>query len=111
MFEIPDAAPTSSGETEEVDADEAGPFASPSPTATATSGRTNAPYVHDACTNASTAKPTAPTAKPSTIAIRVPMRTAIGVISGVIAIMAAAAGSVARPASSALIPNAAGSWK
>jgi hypothetical protein len=36
---------------------------------------------------------------------------ASGVIAGVIAIIAAAAGSVARPASNAFIPSASGSWK
>jgi hypothetical protein len=42
MFEIPEAAPTWSGGTLEVDADEAGPFAIPSPAARAASGSTKA---------------------------------------------------------------------
>src|SRR3954463_14006635 len=111
MFEMPDACPTWSGDTDAVDPDEAGPFATPRPTASATSGATKAAYVQDASTNASTPKPAAARAKPSATAAPPPMRPASGVISGVIAIMPAAAGSVANPASSALIPNAAGSWK
>ena len=75
------------------------------------SGSTNAAYVHDDSTNASTANPTAARPKPATIAMRVPIFTASGVMSGVTAIIAAAAGSVATPRPSALIPNAAGSWK
>ena len=43
MFEIPDAAPTSSSETAAVDADDAGPFARPSPAESAMSGRTSTP--------------------------------------------------------------------
>ena len=43
--------------------------------------------------------------------MRVPILTASGVMNGVIAIIAAAAGSVATPARSALMPNADGSWK
>src|SRR5919112_606730 len=99
MFEIPDACPTSSAETTAVDADDAGPLASPSPTAVAASGATNTAYVHEAL------------AKPTATAFRDPIFTASGVMSGVTAIMAAAAGSVARPASSAFRPNPSGSWK
>ena len=46
-----------------------------------------------------------------TIAARMPILTASGVMNGVIAIIPAAAGSVASPACSALIPNADGFWK
>ena len=70
-----------------------------------------AAYVQDASTNASAPKPIAASPKPATIARRVPIFTAIGVISGVTRIIAAAAGSVATPVSSALMPNALGSWK
>ena len=45
------------------------------------------------------------------MAMRVPILTASGVISGVMAIIAAAAGSVATPALRALMPKPAGSWK
>src|SRR3954451_5613353 len=111
MFEIPEAWPTWSCGTAEVDADDAGPLESPSPAAIATSGSTNTAYFHDESTKARTAKPTAATPKPIRIARPVPILTAIGVISGVIAIIAAAAGRVASPACRALIPNAAGFWK
>src|SRR4051812_19377214 len=111
MFEIPEACPTWSRGTAAVEPDEAGPLATPRPTASATSGPTNAAHVHEASTNASTAKPTAARPKPSATAAPPPIRPASGVISGVIAIMPAAAGSVASPASNALMPNAAGSWK
>src|SRR3974390_2274074 len=111
MFEIPEAWPTWSGETAEVEADEAGPFARPSPAESTTSGTTKAAYVQEDWTNARTANPTAARPKPATIARRVPIRTAIGVMNGVITIIAAAAGRVAAPATRALIPNATGSWK
>src|SRR5436190_24384797 len=110
MFEIPDACPTWSGETLDVEADEAGPFARPRPAASAASGTTNAAYVQEDSTNASAPKPTAARPKPTTIARRVPIFTARGVISGVTAIIAAAAGSVAMPVLNALYPKAAGSW-
>src|SRR3954447_9080009 len=102
MFEIPDAWPTWSAGTDEVDAEDAGPFASPRPMAVATRGSTNATYRQDESTNTRAPNPTAASAKPTRIAIPVPILTAMGVISGVIAIIAAAAGSVASPASSAL---------
>src|SRR2546423_15031402 len=111
MFEMPDSCPTSSGSTTAVEADDAGPFASPSPTAITTSGITNARYVHDAVTNTKAAHATAARPNPSAIALREPILTASGVMSGVIAIIAAAAGRVARPACNALIPNADGFWK
>src|SRR4051794_7414775 len=111
MFEIPEACPTWSRGTAAVEPDEAGPLATPRPTPSATSRPTNAAYVHDASTNPSTANPTAASPKPSATAAPPPMRPASGVISGVIAIMPAAAGSVASPASNALMPNAAGFWK
>src|SRR5688572_21752313 len=107
MFEMPEACPTSSGDTDDVDPDDAGPFATPRPIASATSGSTKAPYVQDASTNARAANPAAASPNPSATAAPPPMRPASGVISGVIAIMPAAAGRVASPASSALIPNAA----
>src|SRR3954466_5670392 len=113
MFEIPDACPTCSDATTsvEVEADDAGPFESPRPAESTMSGITKTAYDQDDVTKASTAKPAAARPKPATIAIRVPILTAIGVMNGVITIIAAAAGSVATPASSALIPNAVGSWK
>src|SRR4051794_1100605 len=75
------------------------------------SGSTNAAYIHDDSTKASAANPMAARPKPATIARRVPILTASGVMSGVTAIIAAAAGSVATPVLSALMWNAAGSWK
>src|SRR3954453_12457231 len=111
MFEIPDARPTWSAGTLDVEADDAGPFERPRPAERTMSGSTNAAYVQDDSTNASAPTPTAASPKPATIARRVPIFTASGVMSGVTAIIAAAAGSVATPVLSALYPNAAGSWK
>src|SRR5689334_4618128 len=111
MFEMPEACPTCSEATDEVDAEDAGPLESPRPAAIAASGSTKMAYLHDASTNARTMKPAEATPKPATIARRVPILTAIGVISGVTRIIAAAAGSVAKPVWRALIPKAAGSWK
>src|SRR3954464_2308729 len=111
MFEIPEAAPTSSAGTADVDAADAGPFANARPIESTTSGATKAAKVQLDCTNASAAKLTAESRKPNAIRRAGPSLTASGVISGVARIIMAAAGSVARPASSALIPNAAGSWK
>src|SRR5947199_8604900 len=111
MLEMPDAAPTSSTDTAAVDAEEAGPLASPSPAAIAISGSTNIAYVQDASTNARTANPTAANANPAATAIAGPILPASGVISGVMSISAPAAGSVAIPAFSALIPKPAGSRK
>src|SRR3954454_20060888 len=111
MFELPAAWPTWSAETDAVDPDDAGPLAMPRPTASPTSGRTNARYAHDASTNASAAKPAVASAKPNAIARAPPTRLASGVMSGVIAIIPAAAGSVARPAWSAFRPRVAGFWK
>src|SRR5262249_11341347 len=105
MFEMPEAAPTSFAETELVDADDAGPLASPRPTALAISGSTNAAYAHDAPTNARAPKPTVASRKPIATARAAPTRAARGAITGVIAIIAAAAGSVAIPAVCALMPN------
>src|SRR5436190_133489 len=102
MFEMPDAAPVSRASTDEVDAADAGPFATPSPTAINTSGATNATYVHEAPTKMRMPDPRVATANPSATARPAPILTASRVIKGVTAIIAAAAGSVARPASSAL---------
>src|SRR3954454_12046017 len=102
MLEMPDAAPTWSADTADVEADDAGPFDRPSPTPMAISGRTNAPYSQEDCTKASATKPIAPRRKPRPTARREPIFCASGVMNGVMAIIAAAAGSVARPASRAL---------
>ena len=90
MFEIPDACPTWSCDTAAVDADDAGPFARPSPADSATSGRTRLAYVQEDSTSANAPNPTAPRPKPATMASLVPMRAASGVINGVTAIMAPA---------------------
>src|SRR5436190_3037019 len=111
MLEMPEAAPVSFGSTEDVDAADAGPFAIPSPIAISTSGATKATYIHDAPTKTRIPDPIVAIAKPSATARPGPILSASGVINGVTRIMAAAAGSVASPASSALNPNAAGSWK
>src|SRR3954469_12771470 len=111
MFEIPDAAPTWSGGTADVEPAEAGPLAMPSPTARTTSGAMNATYSHDPWTNASAAEPTVASRTPIPTARAPPILTASGVIAGVMAIMPAAAGSVARPAWKAFIPSPFGFWK
>ena len=95
----------------DVDNDDAGPFARPSPAESTTSGTTRAAYVQDDSTNANAPNPAAPKPKPATMASLVPMRAASGVINGVTAIRPAAAGSVATPVLSGLIPKVAGSWK
>src|SRR6478736_6187775 len=102
MLEMPDAAPTWSAETAEVEADEAGPLANASPSESRTSGPRNARYVQLACTNVSAAKLAADRRKPTAISRAGPNLTASGVIAGVARIITAAAGSVASPASSAL---------
>ncbi len=61
--------------------------------------------------SANAPKPAAARPKPATMANLVPMRAAIGVMSGVTAIMAAAAGSVATPVFSGLYPKVAESWR
>src|SRR5690349_18138069 len=108
MFEMPEAWPTWSASTAAVEADDAGPFATPSPIASAMSGSTKAAYVHDAWTNASAANPTAASANPTTTAVAAPMRAASGAMNGVITIMPAAAGSVATPACNGDRSSAAG---
>jgi len=75
------------------------------------SGSTKAAYVHDASTNVSAPKPTVAMRKPRATARPPPIFAASGVISGVMAIMPAAAGSVARPAWNAFSPRVDGSWK
>ena len=110
-IEIPDAAPTWSADTAEVEADDAGPFASPRPTAIRISGITKAGYSHEASTKIRRVDPAVPRMNPSATACREPIFTASGVIAGVIRISAAAAGRVARPASSGLMPKVDGSWK
>src|SRR3954454_24107617 len=102
MVEVPDTAPVSRASTEEGDAGDAGPLATPSPTAIRTSGAMKATYAQDAPTKMRIPDPTVATAKPSATARPAPIFIANRVISGVTAIIAAAAGSVASPASSAL---------
>src|SRR5262245_681101 len=102
MLEMPDAAPTCSAETAEVEAEEAGPLANASPTESTTSGPRNARYVQLDSTNVSTPKLMAESRKPSATSRAGPTLTANGVITGVTRIITAAAGSVARPASKAL---------
>src|SRR3954452_4950789 len=98
MFEIPEAWPTWSCGTAEVDADQAGPLESPSPAAIATRGHTNTAYLQEESTKASTPNAAAAPPNPTMIASSLPILTAIGAFRGVIAIIAAAAGRVASPA-------------
>src|SRR3954465_11950701 len=109
MFDMPAAWPTWSAETDEVEPDDAGPLAMPRPTASPTRGRTNAAYVHDASTKVSAAKPAGASAKPIPTARAPPILLASGVMNGVITIIPAAAGRVARPAWSAFNPRVEGS--
>src|SRR3954447_1918738 len=102
MFEMPDAAPVSRASPDDVDRDDAGPLATPRPTAISTSGAMNATYAHDAPTKIRIAEPAVATAKPRATARPAPIFIANRVINGVTAIIAAAAGSVASPACRAL---------
>src|SRR5690242_7612962 len=111
MFEMPEAEPTWSGGTEDVEPDEAGPFEIPRPTAITTIGSTNAAYAHEASTNASQEKPIVASRNPSATARPAPIFPASGVMPGVMMIIPAAAGSVARPASNALMPSPSAFWK
>src|SRR6476619_1175147 len=111
MLETPEAAPTCSAETHAVEADVAGPFASPIPTATAISGRTNAAYRHEPSTKPTSAKPRAGIAKPAPTTGRPPNRAATRGTNGAIATSPAVAGRVARPACNELSPSVDGSWK
>src|SRR4029079_525688 len=72
MLETPEAPPTWFSGTEAVAADDAGPLDIPMPTAMATSGSTNATYVHDAPTNATTTNPIVVRANPAPIVCRPP---------------------------------------
>src|SRR6185436_10828586 len=105
MLEMPEAAPTSSGSTHAVEMDDAGPFCRLMPTASATSGSTNEAYAQEAETVASTTNATVMMMKPTAIVVRGPIFVTIGVMSGARTTAAAATGSVARPASSALMPS------
>src|SRR5947208_14831286 len=108
MFEMPEAWPTWSAGTADVEAEEAGPLERPSPAAITASGTMKAAYAQDAWTNARTPKPIAESPKPATIARPVPILTAIGVISGVTRIIASAYGSDAKTITSARMAKAPG---
>src|SRR5829696_7410739 len=111
MFEIPDAAPTSSAGTALVATDEHGPFDRPRPAATATIGSTKAAYFHDGPTKHIATNPMVLSANPSPTTARVPILAASPTTSGAVATSAAVSGSVASPAASGVRPNVAGSWK
>ena len=111
MFEMPEAWPTWSAGTADVEADEAGPLARPRPAAITASGTTKAAYAQDAWTNASTPKPIAERPKPATIANRVPILTAIGVISGVIEDHRGGGGQRREAGLERAHAEGAGSWK
>src|SRR6478609_3300814 len=98
MFEMPEAWPTSSGDTTDVEAAEAGPFDRPSPAEAITRGATSTAYVQLAWRNDRTTRPSVAATNPMPMAALVPIFTAIGVINGVMAISAPAAGKVANPA-------------
>ena len=65
MLETPDASPTWWAGTHDVEADEAGPFDIPIPTAMRISGSTNAAYLQSESASPTNAKPTAVITKPS----------------------------------------------
>ena len=112
MFEIPDAEPTWSAETDDVEPADAGPLARPRPTASAISGTTNAAYVPRRVHEREVAEADRRERRTrDATALAPPILAASGVIAGVMAIMPAAAGSVASPAWNALMSSAAGSWK
>src|SRR5690349_24924746 len=111
MLETPDASPTWCADTEAVAADDAGPFDRPIPTATAISGRTNAPYLQSDWATPTTAKPTAVMANPAATTIRpVNFAASLGT-SGAVSTRPTVAGRVASPACNGEKPSATGSWK
>src|SRR4029453_228087 len=109
MLEMPEACPTSSGATDAVEADDAGPLANPSPTAMAISGATNAAYVQDAVTKPRTAKATAARPNPSATAELAPIFTARGVMRRGTAVLPAPRGRGA--AGRGVGRRGGGSWK
>ena len=111
MLETPDASPTWLSGTEAVAAADDGPLERPMPTATATSGRKNAAYCHDASANPIQAKPEAVIRKPMPTTCRPPSFTARRGTSGAETTRPTVAGRVASPASSGLKPSVLGFWK
>ena len=101
MFETPDADPTWCAGTHEVEAEDAGPFDRPMPTAMAISGSTNTPYFQPASARPMTANPPAEITNPSATTFRPPSFAANRGTSGATRTSPTVAGRVARPACSA----------
>ena len=111
MLETPEAEPTWCAGTQDVDAEVEGPLDRPMPTATAISGRTNAPYSHEPSTSPIHANPAAVIANPAPTTSRPPNRAARRGTRGATSTSPTVAGSVPRPASRGLNPRVLGSWK
>src|SRR6478609_12196203 len=109
MFDTPDAEPTWFAETHAVDADEAGPFDRPMPTATATRGSRNAVYFQSEWTKPTATKPIVVRRKPTAMTRRPPKRAASLGTRGAVATRPTVAGRVASPAWSGLKANVLGS--
>src|SRR3954451_5394399 len=111
MFETPEASPTCFSSTQDVAADDDGPFESPMPTAMAMMGSRNAAYCQDAWVKPIAAKPAVLIRNPAPMVWRPPSFLANRGTSGATTTRPTVAGRVARPASSGLNPSDAGSWK
>src|SRR5436190_17471299 len=110
MFETPDAPPTCSAGTQDVEAADAGPLVSAMPTATRTSGSRKATYRQSDWVNPIQAKPTAVMTKPPATS-RLPVNRAASLgTMGATTTSPTVAGSVARPAWSGVKPSELGSW-
>src|SRR5687768_10553517 len=111
MLDTPDASPTWWAGTHAVEADDAGPFDMPIPTAMRIRGTTNAAYRHSESDSPTHPKPAAVIAKPSPTTSRPPILAASFGTIGAITTRPTVAGRVASPAWSGLKPRVLGSWK
>src|SRR6478609_1211775 len=110
MLDAPDADPTCSTGTHEVEADDAGPLDIPMPTATAMSGMTKARYSQSASASPMTANPAVVMANPRPTTCRAPSRAANLGTRGATTTRPTVAGSVASPACRGVNPSELGSW-
>src|SRR6478735_270290 len=110
MLDTPEADPTCSMGTQAVEADDAGPFDIPIPTAIAIRGMTKARYSQSASASPMTANPAAVIANPSPTTWRAPSRAANFGTRGATTTRPTVAGSVASPAWRGVNPSELGSW-
>src|SRR3954451_6949217 len=111
MLETPEAEPTCSGGTQDVEAADEGPFDRPMPAATSTSGTRNARYRHDESVRPIQPNPTAVMRNPAPTTWRPPNLDASRGTIGATTTRPTVAGRVARPAWSGLMSRVLGSWK